>query len=72
MVSPDSSAVEVFRSRGKDAATRGRRGEAAPADERGLGADRIDALVDLVVDRIEQRVIDELERRGRRHERGVF
>jgi hypothetical protein len=28
----------------------------------------IDDLVDLVVDRIEQRVVDELERRGRRHD----
>jgi hypothetical protein len=32
---------------------------------------RLDELVDKVVDRIERRVIDELERRGRRH-RGVI
>jgi hypothetical protein len=37
-----------------------------------IPADRIEALVDLVVERIEQRVVDELERRGRRHSRGVF
>jgi hypothetical protein len=33
---------------------------------------RLDALVDLVVERIEQRVVDELERRGQRHNPGVF
>jgi hypothetical protein len=29
-------------------------------------------LVDAGVDRIERRVVDELERRGRRHDPGVF
>jgi hypothetical protein len=29
-------------------------------------------LVDVIVDRIERRVIDELERRGRRHNLGAF
>jgi hypothetical protein len=33
---------------------------------------QFEVLVDRVVERIEQRVIDELERRGRRHTRGVF
>jgi hypothetical protein len=32
----------------------------------------LDVLVDLVVERIEQRVVDELERRGQRHNPGVF
>lgn len=32
----------------------------------------LDDLVDKVVGRIERRVIDELERRGRRHRPGVF
>jgi hypothetical protein len=32
----------------------------------------LDELTDKVVDRIEARVIDELERRGRRHNTGVF
>lgn len=32
----------------------------------------LDVLVDAVVDRIEQRVIDELERRGRRQSWGAF
>ena len=32
----------------------------------------LDRLVDKVVGRIERRVIDELERRGRRHRPGVF
>jgi len=32
----------------------------------------LDELVDKVIDRIEQRVIDELERRGRRQYPGVF
>lgn len=32
----------------------------------------LDQLVDKVVGRIERRVIDELERRGRRHRPGVF
>jgi hypothetical protein len=33
---------------------------------------RLDELVDRVVERIEQRVVDELERRGRRHTPGAF
>ena len=33
---------------------------------------QLDDLVDKVVERIEQRVIDELERRGRRHGSGAF
>ncbi len=33
---------------------------------------RFDRLVDAVVDRIEQRVVDELERRGRRQDWKVF
>lgn len=41
----------------------------APPDVNGPGLERI---VDKVVERIEQRVIDELERRGRRHTPGVF
>jgi hypothetical protein len=32
----------------------------------------MDELVDAVVERIEQRVVDELERRGRRHTPGAF
>lgn len=39
-------------------------GELAPAE--------LDEIVDRVVERIEQRVVDELERRGRRHTPGVF
>jgi hypothetical protein len=39
----------------------------APHDDR-----RLDELVDRVVERIEQRVVDELERRGRRHTPGAF
>lgn len=35
-------------------------------------ARQLDALVDRVVERIEQRVVDELERRGQRHNPGVF
>ncbi len=31
-----------------------------------------DELVDIVVERIEQRVVDELSRRGRRYSPGVF
>jgi hypothetical protein len=38
----------------------------------GTQAERMDALVDRVIERIEERVVDELERRGRRHSRGVF
>ena len=38
----------------------------------GTQAERLDALVDRVIERIEERVVDELERRGRRHNRGVF
>ena len=33
---------------------------------------QLERLVDQVVEKIEQRVIDELERRGRRHNPGVF
>jgi hypothetical protein len=33
---------------------------------------QMERLVDKVVEKIEQRVIDELERRGRRHNPGVF
>jgi hypothetical protein len=33
---------------------------------------RMDRLVNAVVEKIERRVIDELERRGRRQGRGVF
>jgi hypothetical protein len=39
----------------------------APHEER-----RLDEIVDRVVARIEQRVVDELERRGRRHTPGAF
>jgi hypothetical protein len=35
-------------------------------------ARHLDVLVDMVVDRIERRVVDELERRGQRHNPGVF
>jgi hypothetical protein len=38
----------------------------------GNAARQLDLLVDLVVERIEQRVVDELERRGRRHSPGGF
>jgi hypothetical protein len=41
--------------------------EAILADPR-----QLEELVDAVVDRIERRVVDELERRGRRHDPGVF
>ena len=34
--------------------------------------EQMDEIVDEVVERIEQRVIDELERRGRRADPGVF
>jgi Meckel syndrome type 1 protein len=44
----------------------------AAALARASQPERLEALVDLVVERIEQRVIDELERRGRRHSRAVF
>lgn len=37
-----------------------------------LSSTQLEELVDEVVDRIEQRVIDELERRGRRADPGVF
>jgi hypothetical protein len=37
-----------------------------------LSADATDSLVDKVVERIERRVIEELERRGRFHGRGGF
>ncbi|MEO9137809.1 MAG: hypothetical protein ABI345_01955, partial [Jatrophihabitans sp.] len=37
-----------------------------------MGRPELDLIVDSVVERIEQRVIDELERRGRRHTPGVF
>jgi hypothetical protein len=33
---------------------------------------QVEDLVDVVVERIERRVVDELERRGRRHHPGVF
>ncbi|HEY2044569.1 MAG TPA: hypothetical protein VGH11_17970 [Jatrophihabitans sp.] len=38
----------------------------------GSKAADLDELVDRVVARIEQRVVDELERRGRRHNPGAF
>jgi hypothetical protein len=38
----------------------------------GLPSHEMERLVDKVVEKIEQRVIDELERRGRRHNPGVF
>jgi hypothetical protein len=59
----DPRAAESHEVRGRD-----RRAESTAP----IPADRIEALVDLVVERIEQRVVDELERRGRRHSRGVF
>ncbi|MDQ1713581.1 MAG: hypothetical protein QOE45_3031 [Frankiaceae bacterium] len=37
-----------------------------------LGRWQIEEIVDTVVERIERRVVDELERRGRRHAPGVF
>lgn len=40
-------------------------------DGQGRGPD-LDEIVDRVVARIEQRVVDELERRGRRFTPGVF
>jgi hypothetical protein len=45
-----------------------------PPDEGSAGASLppIDELVDMVVERIEERVIDELERRGRRYVAGAF
>ncbi|QDH11154.1 hypothetical protein FE634_22080 [Nocardioides dongxiaopingii] len=44
----------------------------ADADAGNLPGDAMDALVDAVVERIEARVVDELERRGRRQDWGVF
>jgi hypothetical protein len=38
----------------------------------GLTRDQLRDLVDAVCDRIEWRVVEELERRGRRHNPGVF
>jgi hypothetical protein len=49
------------------------RGERAGEDSSLLDDPRaLQELTDEVVDRIEARVIDELERRGRRHNTGVF
>ena len=72
LMQPDSNAVEVYR-RGEDGVVR--RDSAATTtkpDPRAAWPDRLDALVDVIVERIEEKVVDELERRGRRHERGVF
>jgi hypothetical protein len=45
---------------------------AEPVAPASISNDELERLVDKVVDKIEQRVIDELERRGRRHNPGVF
>lgn len=45
---------------------------AAPAGPVVLGRWQIEEIVDTVIERIERRVIDDLERRGRRHLPGVF
>jgi hypothetical protein len=44
----------------------------AATDGSGAAGDAMEALVDAVVERIEARVVDELERRGRRQDWGVF
>jgi hypothetical protein len=46
----------------------------APIDPRMIINDRrwFEELVDRIVDRLELRVVDELERRGRRHGRGAY
>lgn len=46
--------------------------EVAGPPEPVLPAVAMDALVDAVVDRIERRVVEELERRGRRQSWGAF
>jgi hypothetical protein len=43
-----------------------------PVQPPAIPSQEMERLVDTVVEKIEQRVIDELERRGRRHNPGVF
>jgi hypothetical protein len=73
-VSPQTTTGAVTRRRRGDTAAPPAQAQQAafPELSHGTQAERLDALVDRVVERIEQRVIDELERRGRRHSRGVF
>ncbi|MDT4900345.1 MAG: hypothetical protein QOJ78_1275 [Pseudonocardiales bacterium] len=43
-----------------------------PVQPAAISNSEMERIVDVVVEKIEQRVIDELERRGRRHNPGVF
>jgi hypothetical protein len=75
LVSPQQSTTPrvIRRRRGDNVPQPAEAPQAAfPELNQGTQTERLDALVDRVVERIEQRVIDELERRGRRHSRGVF
>jgi hypothetical protein len=74
MSSPETSPTSISRRR-RDSAQRRDPEVMSPTFPelvQGSQSDRLEALVDRVVERIEQRVVDELERRGRRHSRGVF
>jgi len=74
MSSPETSPTSISRRRRDPAPRRDPESMSPTFPEltQGSQAERLEALVDRVVERIEQRVIDELERRGRRHSRGVF
>jgi hypothetical protein len=71
---PETTPSSMVRHSRRDAAPAPQSDVQQPFSEFGEGtvAERLDALVDRVVERIESRVVDELERRGRRHSRGVF
>ena len=74
MSAPEGTPNSVSRRRREPAARRDPESMSPTFPEltQGSQSERLEALVDRVVERIEQRVIDELERRGRRHSRGVF
>jgi hypothetical protein len=64
---PESRGLRLVRPPSSSSAAPPSGAEAILSDAR-----QLDELVDAVVDRIERRVVDELERRGRRHDSGVF
>jgi hypothetical protein len=69
---PDGALARFFAGTGGADAAGPRASAVAPPGRVGIPRDQLDELVDEVVDRIEQRVVDELERRGRRLTPGAF